>query len=129
MGYKLLLKEFRRKSGLTQQEVAERAHVSLSTYRSWEQGVAKKFSLENASLISEIIGCTPNDLCGWYDDHPRESAQEPLPPEEAELMRNYRSCTPQWRANISMTARAAAGEAREEAERDVSGSERVTKTA
>ena len=29
-------------------------------------------------------------------------------------MRNYRACTPQWRSTVSMTARAAAGESREE---------------
>ena len=124
----LKLKDLRRKAGLTQSGLSDKTGIKLGTLRTWEQGTAS-MKLDDACRICDALGCTPNDLCGWYDDHPRESAQEPLPPEEAELMRNYRSCTPQWRANISMTARAAAGEAREEAERDVSGSERVTKTA
>lgn len=119
---RLRLTEIRENRRLTQSEIAKTAGVSSKTEWNWEQGK----SFPNAAQLWDIavaLDCTPNDLLGWYDDHPRESAQEPLPPEEAELMRNYRSCTPQWRANISMTARAAAGEAREEAERDVSGSE------
>lgn len=119
---RLRLTEIRENRRLTQSEIAKIAGVSSKTEWNWEQGK----SFPNAAQLWDIavaLDCTPNDLLGWYDDHPRESAQEPLPPEEAELMRNYRSCTPQWRANISMTARAAAGEAREEAERDVSGSE------
>lgn len=119
---RLRLTEIRENRRLTQSEIAKIAGVSSKTEWNWEQGK----SFPNAAQLWDIavaLDCTPNDLLGWYDDHPRESVQEPLPPEEAELMRNYRSCTPQWRANISMTARAAAGEAREEAERDVSGSE------
>lgn len=119
---RLRLTEIRENRRLTQSEIAKIAGVSSKTEWNWEQGK----SFPNAAQLWDIavaLDCTPNDLLGWYDDHPRESAQEPLPPEEAELMRNYRSCTPQWRANISMTARAAAGEAREEAERDVSESE------
>ncbi len=123
---RLRLKELRNESGITQKDLASMLSVDLKTVGNWEGGKTA-LKLDDACRICDALGCTPNDLCGWYDDHPRESAQEPLPPEEAELMRNYRSCTPQWRANISMTARAAAGEAREEAERDVSGSERVTK--
>lgn len=119
---RLRLTEIRENRRLTQSEIAKIAGVSSKTEWNWEQGK----SFPNAAQLWDIavaLDCTPNDLLGWYDDHPRKSAQESLPPEEAELMRNYRSCTPQWRANISMTARAAAGEAREEAERDVSGSE------
>ena len=50
------------------------------------------------------------------DRHPKRSDRSSSP-EEAELMRNYRACSPQWRHTISMTARAAAGESREETER------------
>lgn len=108
---RLRLTEIRENRRLAQSEIAKIAGVSSKTEWNWEQGK----SFPNAAQLWDIavaLDCTPNDLLGWYDDHPRESAQEPLPPEEAELMRNYRSCTPQWRANISMTARAAAGEAR-----------------
>lgn len=126
MSYRLLLKELRIRKGMTQQEVASAAGVPLSTYRSWEQGVAKKFSLEHAFVISAILGCTPNDLCGWYDDHPNEaSAACETDAFERELLRDYRACSAQWKSTISMTARAAAGESREEAQRDTVPSQRL----
>ncbi len=115
----LKLKELRKKAGMTQADLSEKAAIKLGTLRTWEQGTAS-MKLEDAIRICDAIGCTPNDLCGWYDEHPRDDTRSALPPEEAELMRNYRACTPQWRSNISMTARAAAGEAREEAERAAS---------
>lgn len=111
MSYKLLLKELRIKNGMTQQEVAAAADVPLSTYRSWEQGVAKKFSLEHAFVISSILDCTPNDLCGWYDAHPEDCDKVSAHPDEVELIANYRACPPKWKATIAMTARAAAEDA------------------
>lgn len=111
---KLRLAEIRESKRMTQQEIANVAGVSPKTEWNWEQGK----SFPNASQIwnlSLYLGCTPNDLLGWTSS-PRHSGQDPSP-EEAELMRNYRACTPQWRSTISMTARAAAGESREEAER------------
>lgn len=113
------IKSRREAAGMTQQELAKATGKSFRTIQSWE----RELSYPNAEMVwklCEIFKVDPNDLLGWYDEHPRDDAQSALPPEEAELMRNYRACTPQWRSNISMTARAAAGEAREEAERAAS---------
>ena len=69
MSYRLRLKELRQRTDLNQEDMAPLLGISLSTYRTWEQGVAR-ITLENAVKICQIIGCTPNDLCGWYDTHP-----------------------------------------------------------
>lgn len=106
----------REAAGMTQQELAKAAGKSFRTIQSWERDL----SFPNAEMVwklCEIFKVDPNELLGWYDEHPRQEAPASLPPEESELMRNYRACTPQWRSTISMTARAAAGESREEAER------------
>lgn len=111
---KLRLAEIRESRRMTQQEIANVAGVSPKTEWNWEQGK----SFPNASQIWDLslyLGCTPNDLLGWIDTPKRSDRSSS--PEEAELVRNYRACTPQWRSTISMTARAAAGESREEAER------------
>lgn len=111
---KLRLAEIRESKRMTQQEIANVAGVSPKTEWNWEQGK----SFPNASQIWDLalyLGCTPNDLLGWTDN-PRRSCNN-ASPEEAELMRNYRACSSQWKSTISMTARAAAGESREEAER------------
>ena len=111
---KLRLAEIRESRRMTQQEIANVAGVSPKTEWNWEQGK----SFPNASQIWDLslyLGCTPNDLLGWTDTPKRSDRSSS--PEEAELMRNYRACTPQWRSTVSMTARAAAGESREEAKR------------
>lgn len=113
--FKLMLKQIRKASGMTQKEVAEKANVSLGTYRTWEQGAAG-MSLEMAFIVSGVLGCTPNDLCDWYATHPRERprAQDP---EHAELVGCYDRCTPERRERILMDAREKALLSREYSER------------
>ena len=101
--FKLVLKTIRKASGITQKEVAEKAGVSLGTYRTWEQGTSG-MSLENAYIISGVLGCTPNDLCDWYATHPRERPR-PVNPAHGELARCYDRCTPERRERILMDAR------------------------
>lgn len=109
MPYRLFLKELRKKAGLKQQEVAERAGIKLSTYRTWEQGVAKKIPLEAACSICEVLGCTPNDLCGWYIDNPQDApaanADSGLSYEESAIISDYRSCTPERKRRASEAVR------------------------
>lgn len=111
MPYRLFLKELRKKAGLKQQEVAEQAGIKLSTYRTWEQGVAKKIPLEAACSICEVLGCTPNDLCGWYIDNPQDApvakadVHAGLSRDEAVLISDYRSCTPERKRWVADAAR------------------------
>lgn len=114
--YSLKLREIRKSKKITQSELAEKIGVSERIVGGWERGETG-LPLNDAYRCALALGCTPNDLCGWHDEHPLDDARVTLPSEEAELVRNYRACTPQWRSTISMTARAAAGESRKEAER------------
>lgn len=120
---RLTLKRVREEKGFTQGQIADALGMKISTYRTWEQGTVK-LTLENACKISLVLGCTPNDLCGWYDSHPREPESCGLTSEESEIVGCYRESTPQWRQNISMTARAAAGESKETAKRGISATEK-----
>lgn len=67
--YVLRLKELRRAAGFkTQKEIADALGVKERTYASWEREEVG-ISLDQAYEICEVIGCTPNDLCGWeYKD-------------------------------------------------------------
>lgn len=109
--FKLMLKQIRKASGMTQKEVAEKANVSLGTYRTWEQGAAG-MSLEMAFIVSGVLGCTPNDLCDWYATHPcaRPQAQDP---EHAELVGCYDQCTDDRKDSLMRQARDAAFMSRE----------------
>lgn len=117
--FKLVLKTIRKASGMTQKEVAEKAGVSLGTYRTWEQGTSG-MSLENACIISGVLGCTPNDLCDWYATHPRERPRQArLDPEREALLANYDRCTPERRDMLMQQAMDGAYISQERPERDV----------
>ena len=103
-------------------DFAKKIGVNKYTYRSWESGAAM-MSAEQVWNCAVALGCTPNDILGWYEDHPREDSGERLTSEEREIVGCYRESTPQWRQNIAMTARAAAGESKETAKRGVSATE------
>lgn len=114
--YKLRLKELRKAAGFqTQKAIADAIGIKERKYASWEREEVA-LSLEDACVLSVVIGCTPNDLCGWYEDHPKPVGDGSLESEEREIIGCYRKSTPQWKQNIAMTARAAAGESKEDAE-------------
>ena len=110
----LKMRKYRESEGLTQKQFAKAIGKSIGTIQSWERGD----SFPNAEAVWDMcifFGTDPNDLLGWNDEHPARHG-ESLSPEELEVVSCYRSATPQWRTNIAMTARAAAGESKKTAE-------------
>ena len=90
----LQIKQLRKKSHISQTELANSIGVSLRTVGSWERGE----SLPNAEQVwncAVALGCSPNDICGWYIDHPEDRPAPPGDPGAAELLGCYRSCTPE----------------------------------
>lgn len=120
---KLNIRNMRKKAGLTQTDLAEAIGVNLSTVGNWERLVTCP-DAEQVWNCAVALGCTPNDILGWYEDHPREDNGERLTSEEREIVGCYRESTPQWQQNIAMTARAAAGESKEIAKLAVSPTEK-----
>lgn len=117
----LAIKALRKKLHISQTEFANAVGVSLRTVGSWERGE----SVPNAEQVwncAIALKCSPDEILGWsMEDAPRRSAD--LSDEEWEIIRCYRDSTPQWRQNIAMTARAAAGESKETAKRGLSATE------
>lgn len=111
---KLMIRAFRENAGISQTELGKRISKSLRTIQSWESGT----SYPNAEALCELcdlFGTDPNTMLGWYDDHPKIEST-PLKPDEADMLDNYRSCTPEWRKTVAMTAIAAKGESLKSAE-------------
>lgn len=120
---KLNIRNMRKKAGLTQTDLAEAIGVNLSTVGNWERLVTCP-DAEQVWNCAVALGCTPNDILGWYEDHQREDNGERLTSEEREIVGCYRESTLQWKQNIAMTARAAAGESKEAAKLAVSPTEK-----
>ena len=111
-------------------EFAKKLGVNKYTYRSWESGAAM-MNAEQIWNCAEALGCTPNDILGWYEEHPKDkpdaSKQDPF---VKELVACYRASTPDRQDRILDTARDAAGMSKEMAERGVSAAqERAVKAA
>lgn len=119
---KLNIKAMRKKAGLTQSELADAIGVNLSTVGNWER-LATCPDAEQVWNCALALNCTPNDILGWYEDHPRDEGER-LTSDEREIVGCYRQSTPQWKQNIAMTARAAAGESKETAKRAVPATEK-----
>lgn len=119
---KLNIKEMRKKAGFTQSDLAAAVGVNLSTVGNWERLVTCP-DAEQVWNCAVALNCTPNDILGWYEEHPREDNTERLAQVESEIVRCYRASTPQWQQNIAMTARAAAGESKKTTECPISPAE------
>ena len=59
--------EARKRSGLTQEEVADRLCVSRQTVSRWEQGTALP-DLEQAQTLAQTYGVSLNDLAGGEEE-------------------------------------------------------------
>ena len=117
----LAIKALRKKLHISQTEFANAVGVSLRTVGSWERGE----SVPNAEQVwncAVALKCSPDEVLGWSVEDTSNSITD-LSDEELEIIRCYRESTPQWRQNIAMTARAAAGESKETAKRGVSATE------
>ena len=55
------LKELRIKSGLTQEQLAEKLNVNLRTYQGWEIGKSRP-NYETLEKIINFFGCSYDDL-------------------------------------------------------------------
>lgn len=107
---KLLLKELRKQKGITQEELAKGVGQSKRVVGAWER-LETQISLDDACRVCDALGCTPNDLCGWYLDHPDDRPAPPgeaapyQDPYQAELNACYEASTAEGRSVILGTAR------------------------
>lgn len=110
----LKLKEMRKKQGLLQGELAQALNVRQATVSSWERGDTQ-MNAEQLWKCCTILECTPNDLLGWYDEHPEDRPQyEKLKPDEQDLLCYYGETTISNRAIVISVARAMRDSSRSE---------------
>ena len=69
---KLQLKTVRKSRHVTQRELAEMLTVDIATVGNWERGNTM-MSIEQLCRCCEILGTTPNEMTGWYIEHPEDA--------------------------------------------------------
>ena len=58
------VRELRKEAGLDQQQLADRASVSMQTISNLETGRLRDIKLSTISRLAEALGVTTNDLLG-----------------------------------------------------------------
>ena len=98
----LHIKRFRTECRMTQKELAKAVNKSYVTIQSWEKGTSYP-NAESILDMCDLFDCTPNDLLGWYDNHPRPI--EEMPADRRALISSYDKCDKPTRASILMVAK------------------------
>ena len=90
----LQLRQIRKNSHLSQSELADKIQVSDRTVGSWERGITQ-MSAEQIYDCCMALSCDPNELLGWYLDHPEDAPGAGSPgvddPDERRMVSAYRS--------------------------------------
>lgn len=121
---RLKIKEMRKNLHISQAEFAEKVGASIRSVSAWERGE----TIPDAEKIwncAVALNCTPNDVLGWYETHPKEESLINSPYEQ-ELVDCYRSSTVDRKERILDTARDAAAMSKDAAKCDIPASQEVS---
>ena len=91
------LARIRKKSGLTQLQIADSLGVSKATYSAWETGRAKLGEGRIVALC-DLFGCTPNDILGYTKDSDGSPAF--FTAQEDEYLSLFKALPPNIKADI-----------------------------
>ncbi|MDY4648743.1 MAG: helix-turn-helix transcriptional regulator [Collinsella sp.] len=99
----LKLKQARKENGYSQADLADALNVDIKTVGNWERGKTLP-DIEQLWKCAKILHTDPNDLLGWYEEHPEDKPTAPAGA-EGELLYCYRQSTEKRRSKILETAR------------------------
>ena len=99
----LKLKQARKENGYSQADLADALNVDIKTVGNWERGKTLP-DIEQLWKCAKILRTDPNDLLGWYEEHPEDRPAAPAGA-EGELIVCYRQSTEKRRSKILETAR------------------------
>lgn len=99
----LKLKQARKENGYSQADLADALNVDIKTVGNWERGKTLP-DIEQLWKCAKALNTDPNDLLGWYEEHPEDRPTAPAGA-EGELIVCYRQSTEKRRSKILETAR------------------------
>lgn len=99
----LKLKQARKENGYSQADLADALSVDIKTVGNWERGKTLP-DIEQLWKCAKVLHTDPNDLLGWYEEHPEDRPAAPAGA-EGELLYCYRQSTEKRRSKILETAR------------------------
>ena len=99
----LKLTQARKENGYSQADLADALGVDIKTVGNWERGKTLP-DIEQLWKCAKALNTDPNDLLGWYEEHPEDKPAAPSGA-EGELITCYRQSTEKRRSKILETAR------------------------
>lgn len=99
----LKLKKARKENGYSQADLANALNVDIKTVGNWERGKTLP-DIEQLWKCAKALNTDPNELLGWYEEHPEDRPTAPAGA-EGELITCYRRSTEKRRSKILETAR------------------------
>lgn len=75
----IAIKKLRKQKRMSQTDLAESVGVNLRTVGAWERGETIPNALQ-VWACAVALGTDPNEVLGWYEEHPRASS---APPDDA----------------------------------------------
>lgn len=99
----LKLKQARKENGYSQADLANALNVDIKTVGNWERGKTLP-DIEQLWKCAKALNTDPNELLGWYEEHPEDRPTAPAGA-EGELIACYRQSTEKRRSKILETAR------------------------
>lgn len=91
---RLMLKEIRKKAGVTQTSLAKELGVDTKTVGNWERGETIPNALQ-VWACAVALGTDPNSVLGWYEEHPMEAIAPG--PRHRDLVESYDSLSEEGR--------------------------------
>ena len=100
----LQLKRIRKEKKLSQTQLANMIGANLRTIGAWERGETM-MSIEQLCRCCEILGATPNEMTGWYIEHPDDApCNQPGPdPRRRAMIESYDALTDDGKTLASET--------------------------
>lgn len=91
---KLQLKRIRKEKKLSQTNLANLIGANIRTIGAWERGETM-MSIEQLCRCCEILGSTPNEMTGWYIEHPEDAPGKELDadPRRRSMLDSYDALT------------------------------------
>ena len=72
----LKLKQARKENGYSQADLADALNVDIKTVGNWERGKTLP-DIEQLWKCAKVLHTDPNDLLGWYEEHPEDKPSCP----------------------------------------------------
>ena len=119
------LMKLRKRAGYSNRDTfAEKIGVNKYTYRSWESG-SVVMNAEQVCLCADALDCTPNDIVGWYEDHPEDllRTRDYTDPRQEQLNGCYESLNEDSKTDVANMVKSIAADPARRIEKEGQGRE------